>query len=113
MKIKKIKKVKNLVKNDIIIVDISEQQDSGVFSDITDPNVLAIVDKVSIRDGIAVILTNGGYEYEFDELDEVFYVGSFDFFEMYMTEIFLNYRFAIPNRKKVNKFFKELNGSKK
>ena len=113
MKIKKIKKIKNLVKNDIIIVDISEQQDSGVFSDITDPSVLAIVDKVSIRDGIAVILTNGGYEYEFDELDEVFYVGSFDFFEMYMTEIFLNYRFAIPNRKKVNKFLKELNGGKK
>ena len=30
-----------------------------------------------------------------------------------MTEIFLTYRFAIPDRKKVNKFLKELNGGKK
>lgn len=111
MKIKKIKKIKNLVKNDIVIIDISEQQDSGVFSDITDPNVLAIVDKISVRDGIAVILTNGGYEYEFDENDELFYVGSFDFFEMRMTEFFLNYGLALPGRKKVNKFLKKLNAS--
>lgn len=67
MKIKKFKKVENLKHQDIVVLGIADQQDAGVYSDITPSNIIAIIDKVKVEDGVVTLLVNGGYEFVYDE----------------------------------------------
>lgn len=67
MKIKKFKKVENLKHQDIVVLGIADQQDAGVYSDITPSNIIAIVDKVKVEDGVVTLLVNGGYEFVYNE----------------------------------------------
>lgn len=78
MRIKKVKKVTSLKQNDIILVSIESQQDAGVYSDIVEPNVIAIVHGLVVENGKATVLVNGGYEYIFDKKEKVFYLGNYE-----------------------------------
>lgn len=77
MTIKKVKKVKNLKKGDIVLVDVAEQNDAGVFSDRTTTNVLVIVDSIEFKKDNAYILTNGGYEFVYPKDLITFYLGNY------------------------------------
>ena len=77
MLIKKLKEFKQLKKNDVALVTVVDQQDAGVFSDITDPNMLIVVDRVTELEGDTVmILCAGGYEFEYNSTDICFYMGN-------------------------------------
>ena len=76
MKIKGVKKVKNLKKDDVISIGIEDQQDAGVYSDITEPNVIMTVDRVTRDKKTVTIRTNGGYEFTYPKHCIIFYLGS-------------------------------------
>lgn len=109
MQIKKIKKVTSLKKNDIILVSIESQQDSGVYCDITDPNVLAIVFAVKETNGGVVVLTNGGYEYEFHDEQQVFYIDDYTELSDDADLIIDMFDDGTASKKEINKFIKTYN----
>lgn len=109
MQIKKVKKVSSLKKNDVILVSIESQQDSGVYVDIADANVLAIVFATKkTSDGITV-LVNGGYEYEFSKDEQVFYIDDYTEVSDDADLIMDVFGDGLASRKEVNKFIKEYN----
>ena len=112
MKIKKIKRVESLKKNDVVLVSIESQQDAGVLSDISDPNVLAVVYGVKKEGSKITVLANGGYEYEFETGDYVFYVGDYTFMSDFgdiITDIFGG---SNASTKEINEFIKQSNKTK-
>lgn len=78
MTIKKVKKLKNLKSNDVIVLSVLDQNDAGVFSDRTASNIIAVVDTVTIQKGDAHVLVNGGYEFIYPKDLIVFYLGNYD-----------------------------------
>lgn len=76
MKIKRVKKIKNLKKDDVILIGVGDQQDAGVYSDITEPNMIATVSKITYNKKTVTILVNGGYEFTYPNDCVIFCLGS-------------------------------------
>lgn len=109
MKIKKFKKVENLKHQDIVVLGIADQQDAGVYSDITPSNIIAIVDKVKVKDGVVTLLVNGGYEFVYNEGKLAMCIGEFTELEKDMKTLvssFSNYSFSL---KTINEMVKKYN----
>lgn len=113
MRIKKVKKATSLKQNDIILVSIESQQDAGVYSDIVEPNVLAIVQTVTKKDNNNVnVLVNGGYEYVFNKKEKIFYIGDYE--ELSEDANFISDAIEVfckdsENLKNVNSLIKQIN----
>lgn len=104
MKIKKVKKIKNVTKGDVLLLSVIDQNDAGVYSDITSTNVISIVEKVTIKGKTATILTAGGYEFSYPKDKATFVLGTIDRVEK--DAIFLYKLFNQSNAK-----IKEINSA--
>ena len=108
LEIKKLKPIRHLKKNDVVLFATEGQSIKGEYQ--TSTNMICIVNRIAVREKDVQVLVNGGHRFVFNDVNlTCFYLGTFGKIEKVAEIIASTYSNSTATDEEINIEIEKLN----